>query len=53
MKKRIMGILLTLCMVLSILPMTAFAGCPMDVLIGTNEPWAVTRTFVVAMPLTE
>ncbi|CAK7003456.1 hypothetical protein [Tissierella sp.] len=47
MKKRIMGILLTLCMVLSILPMTAFAGCPMDVLIGTNEPWAVTRTFVV------
>ncbi|MDR7857663.1 hypothetical protein [Tissierella sp.] len=47
MKKRIMGILLTLCMVLSILPMTAFAGCPMDVLIGTNEPWAMTRTFVV------
>lgn len=50
MKKRIMIILLTLCMVLPMLatlPMTAFAGCPMDVLIGTNEPWGMTRTFVV------
>ncbi len=50
MKKRFVSILLTLCMVLSMLtmlPMTASAGCPMDVLIGTNEPWGTTRTFVV------
>ncbi|PHV71296.1 hypothetical protein CS063_06290 [Sporanaerobium hydrogeniformans] len=46
MKKRIMSILLILCMVLS-LHMTAYARCPMDVLIGTNEPWGMTRTFVV------
>lgn len=50
MRKRFMGILLTLCIVLSMLTMlsmTAFAACPMDVLIGTNEPWGMTRTFVV------
>ncbi len=50
MRKRFMSILIILCMAISMLtmfPVTAFARCPMDVLIGTNEPWGMTRTFVV------
>lgn len=50
MRKRLMSIRIILCMALSMLtmlPMTASARCPMDVLIGTNEPWGMTRTFVI------
>ena len=47
MSKRCISILTILCMILTLLPMTAYARCPMDVLIGTNEPWGMTRTFTV------
>lgn len=50
MRKRWIKILIILCMTLTMsamLPMTAYARCPMDVLIGTNEPWGITRTFTV------
>ncbi|WP_352400825.1 hypothetical protein [Anaerotignum sp.] len=50
MKRPFMRMLLTLSMAVAMLNMflmTAFARCPMDVLIGTNEPWGMTRTFVV------
>lgn len=46
-KGRFMSILLVLCMMLSIVPITAFAavGCPMASPDGTTRVWGVTKTY--------
>ncbi len=48
--ERFIGALLTICIALTLFPTSAFAGCPMDVLIGTNELFGLTRTFNIGQP---